>query len=57
MRTGHPEFSTDIVNKIIDVRAAGGVFPPPLVEVSRGFAGESDEGVRIGRVLMSILGV
>lgn len=53
---GHPEFSTDIVEKVIEVREKGGVFPAELAKASRGYAKESDEGVRIGRVFLKMMG-
>ncbi|ORY41759.1 class I glutamine amidotransferase-like protein [Leucosporidium creatinivorum] len=54
---GHPEFTSDIVGKIIDAREKGRVISHELAEESRKFAAETDEGVRIGRVLLSTLGV
>ncbi|SCZ97184.1 BZ3500_MvSof-1268-A1-R1_Chr4-2g07045 [Microbotryum saponariae] len=54
---GHPEFSPDIVLKVIEVRAERGVFDPEMAEKSRAHARESDEGVRIGEVVLRIIGL
>ncbi|SCV69457.1 BQ2448_2477 [Microbotryum intermedium] len=54
---GHPEFSPDIVLKVIEVRAERGVFDPEMAEKSRAQARESDEGVRIGEIVLRIIGL
>ncbi|SGY76962.1 BQ5605_C005g03535 [Microbotryum silenes-dioicae] len=54
---GHPEFSPDIVLKVIQVRAERGVFDPEMAEKSRAHARGSDEGVRIGEVVLRIIGL
>lgn len=55
--TGHPEFTPDIVTKVIGVREELGVFSPELAQASRLAAAEHDAGVYIGRVLLGIIGV
>ncbi|KAL8292753.1 hypothetical protein RQP46_001365 [Phenoliferia psychrophenolica] len=52
---GHPEFTPDIVGKIIDARE--GVFGPELTEQSRKHAEEHDEGVMIAEVILRMLGM
>jgi hypothetical protein len=54
---GHPEFSPDIVCKIIDAREKSGVLPKELADESRKYAAERDEGIRLGGVVLSILGI
>ena len=57
MLAGHPEFTPDIVTKVIGVREEMGVFSQELAAASRRAAVEHDAGVYIGRVLLGILGV
>lgn len=54
---GHPEFSPDIVQKIIDAREVGTVISSDLANESREYAKEDDDGVKIARVFLGILGV
>lgn len=54
---GHPEFTPDIVQKVIDAREKNGVFSPEMVEQSRKHAVERDEGIRIARVILEVLGM
>ena len=55
-RAGHPEFTADIVNRVIAVREEKGVFSHELAAKSKEHAAEVDEGVRIGDVLLSLMG-
>ncbi|GAA5867420.1 hypothetical protein JCM1840_002133 [Sporobolomyces johnsonii] len=54
---GHPEFNSTIVNTLIDVRAAKGTITKATAEESREYAGQRDDGVKIGRRLLGMLGV
>ncbi|KAK4048114.1 hypothetical protein OIV83_004984 [Microbotryomycetes sp. JL201] len=54
---GHPEFTADIVNKIIDAREQGQVISAQVAAQSREFAAERDEGVEIGRLFLKMLHV
>jgi hypothetical protein len=54
---GHPEFSPDIVCMIIDAREKSGAYSKALADESRRHAAERDEGIRLGRVMLSILGI
>ncbi|KAI5476745.1 GMP synthase [Pseudohyphozyma bogoriensis] len=54
---GHPEFIPDIVNTIIDAREANGVLSKEFAAQSREDAVERDEGIRIGRLFLKIMGV
>lgn len=55
---GHPEFTRRIVDTIVDVREAGGVFDKALADGARARAGLRNDGVDvIGRVIWNILGV
>ncbi|KAM0746901.1 class I glutamine amidotransferase-like protein [Meredithblackwellia eburnea MCA 4105] len=54
---GHPEFTPDIVGKIIDAREKSGVLSHEFADQSRVHAKENDEGIKIGEVFLGILGV
>ncbi|GAA5921121.1 hypothetical protein JCM1841_002426 [Sporobolomyces salmonicolor] len=54
---GHPEFNSTIVNTLIDVREAKGAITKATAEESREYAGQRDDGVKIGRRLLGMLGV
>jgi len=54
---GHPEFNTDIVSKIIDLREDIGILSHELAEESRAYAREDHEGVWFGRLCVSVLGM
>ncbi|KAL7342194.1 class I glutamine amidotransferase-like protein [Rhodotorula toruloides] len=54
---GHPEFDSEMVNTIIDAREAGGVISREVADESRECAGERDDGVWVGRVLLRMFGV
>ncbi|KAG8950407.1 hypothetical protein FRC03_012861 [Tulasnella sp. 419] len=55
---GHPEFSPDIVHKIIDTRELSGVMDSETVKEGRRRADERDEGTgRIGKAIWKVLGV
>lgn len=53
---GHPEFHAGIVQKIIDKRESTGVFSQELAAQSRLDAEKSHDGVRIARLLLTIIG-
>lgn len=46
-----------IVETLIDAREANGVLTPDVAAASRGYAVEPDDGVKIGRTFLRILGV
>ena len=55
---GHPEFTADIVNAIIDVREKLGVMSEEDVKEGRGRAGRHHEGYGIiGHTIWRVLGV
>ncbi|KAK4055421.1 hypothetical protein OIO90_003259 [Microbotryomycetes sp. JL221] len=54
---GHPEFTPDMVNKIIDAREQGKVISKQVADESRQFALERDQGIEIGRLLLKLLHV
>lgn len=53
---GHPEFTSGIMQRVIDARLAAGVFTPEFAEQSRHAAEQRHDGVRIARVLLTVLG-
>jgi len=53
---GHPEFTSDIVKDIIDVRETRGVLSRDFSAESRERASQEQEGVSIGRTILEILG-
>lgn len=55
---GHPEFTSDIVNSIIDVRERNGAMSADVVKDGRERAVKSHEGIgKIGRAIWRVLGV
>jgi hypothetical protein len=53
---GHPEFTTSIVEKIVDVRAGRGVFDPAVAEKARLDAIKVHDGTgRIGTAIWKVL--
>lgn len=55
---GHPEFTKNIVRKMINVRAASGVIPLEVAEDARRRSEWRNDGVDvIGRAFWKILGV
>lgn len=55
---GHPEFTSDIVNAIIDAREATGVMTPEVVKEGRVRAVREHDGIgAIGRAVWRVLGV
>ncbi|KAM0790985.1 hypothetical protein ACM66B_004285 [Microbotryomycetes sp. NB124-2] len=54
---GHPEFTSDIVNKIIDAREQGQVISAQVAAQSRELAGERDQGIEVGRLFLKMLNV
>lgn len=54
---GHPEFSPDIVHKIIDAREASGVLNAETVKEARVKASKRDDGIGlIGKAVWQVLG-
>lgn len=53
---GHPEFTSSIVNKVIEVRECGGVISEELATASREHADQSSQGIKIGRLFLEMLG-
>jgi hypothetical protein len=54
---GHPEFSPELVLEIIDAREAKGILTKDFAAESRVNAKLHDEGVPLGVVILTILGV
>ncbi|KAH8110957.1 class I glutamine amidotransferase-like protein [Phellopilus nigrolimitatus] len=55
---GHPEFTSDIVNAIIDVREKSGAMSAEVVQDGRLRAGREHEGIgAVGRAIWRVLGV
>lgn len=55
-KTGHPEFSPDIVLKIIAIRQSSRVISDEIAEESKVFARERDEGVScVGKVWLELM--
>ena len=54
---GHPEFTRRIVDTLVDLRSASGVFTQELADDARARAGWRNDGVGIGTVIWRILGV
>lgn len=54
---GHPEFSPELVLEIIDAREAKGILTKEFAEQSRADARLHDEGVPLGVVILTILGL
>lgn len=54
---GHPEFSPELVTEIINAREAKGILTKEFAEESRANASLHDEGVSLGGVILSMLGV
>lgn len=55
---GHPEFSPDIVNLVINAREKSGVMDAQTVRESRAKANKRDDGVGpIGRAVFRVLGI
>lgn len=54
---GHPEFSPELVLEIIDAREAKGILTHDFAEQSRSDARLHDEGVPLGVVILTVLGL
>lgn len=55
---GHPEFSPDIVNLVVDAREKSGVMDAETVRTAREKANKRDDGVGpIGKAVFAVLGV
>lgn len=54
---GHPEFSPELVLEIIDAREAKGILTKEFAEQSRADARLHDEGVQLGVVILTIVGL
>lgn len=52
---GHPEFTSDIVKDIIDVREGRGVLSRDFSAESRERADRKQEGITLGRTILEIL--
>lgn len=53
---GHPEFTSGLVNKNLDGKLEKGTISPELVEESRVAANKEDDGVRIGKLILEMMG-
>ena len=51
---GHPEFTSDIVLKVIDAREEAGIISADLARESRIYAAQQDQGVWLGARLLMI---
>lgn len=54
---GHPEFSPELVLEIIDAREAKGILTKDFAAQSRKDARLHDEGVPLGVIILTILGL
>jgi GMP synthase-like glutamine amidotransferase len=55
---GHPEFTTDIVQKVVDVREASGVLDAPTAQEARRRAVLEHDGVNVvGKVIWKLFGL
>lgn len=54
---GHPEFSPELVLEIIDAREAKGILTKEFAAQSRDDARLHDEGVPLGAVILTIVGI
>ncbi|KAL1745215.1 class I glutamine amidotransferase-like protein [Schizophyllum fasciatum] len=54
---GHPEFTAEIVDRMVDARAAAGILPPALAADYAARRAWTNDGVRgVGRVIWRVLG-
>jgi len=53
---GHPEFKPELVLKIIDFREQKGIFNKEFADDSRVDAKKHDDGIRVGRTILKVLG-
>ncbi|KAH8913528.1 class I glutamine amidotransferase-like protein [Atractiella rhizophila] len=54
---GHPEFTCDIVQKIVGVRREQGIFSEERAEKAMKDAADAHDGVVIGKVILRMLGI
>jgi hypothetical protein len=53
---GHPEFNPQLVLKVIDFREQKGLFSKEVAEESRVDAKKHDDGIKLGRSILKVLG-